>query len=143
MTNSVLLVEDENKTAEMLKQALETEDIEVAWVTDGQAALDLMGKRKFDLIILDLKLPGMSGDEALEQIRAIDPYVDVVVYTNYQDPPVMQKLINLGVEGYISKGASADLWETVEQIKKILDPFSEDEREQLLKSIDPDTFKDL
>lgn len=143
MTNSVLLVEDENKTAEMLKQALETEDIEVAWVTDGQTALDLMGKRKFDLIILDLKLPGMSGDETLEQIRAIDPYVDVVVYTNYQDPPVMQKLINLGVEGYISKGASADLWETVEQIKKILDPFSEDEREQLLKSIDPDTFKDL
>lgn len=143
MTSTVMLVEDEAKTAEMLKQALESEGIEVAWVIDGQAALDLMGKGKFDLIILDLKLPGMSGDAALEHIRRIDPYIDVVVYTNYQDPPVMQKLINLGVEGYISKGASADLWETVEKIKSILDPFSEDEREKLLKSVHPDTFKDL
>lgn len=141
--NTVMLVEDETKTAEMLKQALESEGIEVAWVTDGQAALDLMGKGKFDLIILDLKLPGMSGDQALEEIRRVDPYIDVVVYTNYQDPPVMQKLINLGVEGYISKGASADLWETVDRIKGILDPFSEDDREKLLNSVPPDTFKDL
>lgn len=143
MANTVLLVEDEQKTAEMLKQALESEGIVVSWVTDGQTALEQIGKGKFDLIILDLKLPGMTGDEVLEQIRRDDPYVDVVVYTNYQDPPVMQKLINYGIEGYISKGATADLWETVDRIKKILDPFTEDEREKLLDVIPPDAFKDI
>jgi CheY-like chemotaxis protein len=143
MANTVLLVEDEQKTAEMLKQALESEGIVVTWVTDGQSALDKIGKGKFDLIILDLKLPGISGDEVLEQIRRDDPYVDVVVYTNYQEPPVMQKLINFGIEGYISKGATADLWDTVERIKKILDPFTEDEREKILDAIPSDAFKDI
>ena len=143
MTNTVLLVEDEQKTAEMLKQALESENIEVVWVTDGQAAIDVADSGRFDLIILDLKLPGITGDQVLERIRRNDSYIDVVVYTNYQDPPVMQKLINLGVDGYISKGASADLWDTVEKIKNMLDPFSEEEREKLLQSIPPDTFRNL
>jgi DNA-binding NarL/FixJ family response regulator len=142
MASTVLLVEDEKKTAEMLKQALEAEGIQVAWVADGKKAVDYMTKGKVDLVILDLKLPGISGDEALEGIRKIDPYVEVVVYTNYQDPPVMRKLINLGIEGYISKGASADLWETVERVKSLLDPFSEKERNDLLAATPPEVFQD-
>lgn len=141
MTNKVLLVEDEAKTAEMLKKGLEAEAISVYWVGDGQAALDIMQTESFDLVILDLKLPGMSGDQALEGIRKLDPFIDVVVYTNYQDPPVMQKLINLGVDRYISKGAAADLWETVDRIKSMLDPFSEEERDRLLQAVPPDVFK--
>ncbi|MCK7315158.1 response regulator [Enterobacter cloacae] len=141
--NTILLVEDEVKTAEMLKGALEEEGIEVQWVNNGEDALRLIHPGSYDLIILDLKLPGMTGDEILENLRRIDPYVDVVVYTNYQDPPVMRKLINLGVDGYISKGATADLWDTVKQIKEMLDPMSEDERENLLKQLPSDLFKGL
>ncbi|HFF8588623.1 TPA: response regulator [Raoultella ornithinolytica] len=141
--NTILLVEDEVKTAEMLKGALEEEGIEVQWVNNGEDALKLIHPGGYDLIILDLKLPGMTGDEILESLRKIDPYVDVVVYTNYQDPPVMRKLINLGVDGYISKGATADLWDTVKQIKDMLDPMSEDERENLLKQLPSDLFKGL
>lgn len=127
MQNIVLLVEDEKKTGEMLKKALESEDISVEWVSDGKSAVSKFQKGKFDLIILDLKLPEITGDEVLEAIRRIDPYVEVIVYTNYQDPLVMKKLINLGVEGYINKGSDADLWETVEKIRARLDPFSEEE----------------
>jgi len=141
MKNSVLLVEDEKKTADMLRQALESEDIDVTAVTDGRAALDVVAKGKFDLIILDLKLPGINGDEVLEEIRKIDPYVEVLVYTNYQEPPVMKKLINLGVEGYISKGAEADLWDTVEKVKAMLDPLSQQERDDVLASTPPGTFQ--
>ncbi|MBH2794634.1 response regulator [Serratia marcescens] len=141
--NKVLLVEDERKTAEMLEQALRSEDIEVTWVTNGDDALRLIKPGFFDLIILDLKLPGMLGDEILEHLRKIDSYVDVIVYTNYQDPPVMQKLINLGVDGYISKGATADLWDTVKKIKDMLDPLSEEERDELLDQLPKNVFKDL
>ncbi|WP_261126291.1 response regulator [Serratia marcescens] len=141
--NKVLLVEDERKTAEMLEQALRSEDIEVTWVTNGDDALRLIKPGFFDLIILDLKLPGMLGDEILEHLRKIDSYVDVIVYTNYQDPPVMQKLINLGVDGYISKGATADLWDTVKKIKDMLDPLSEEERDELLDQLPKNVFRDL
>jgi len=141
--NKILLVEDEVKTAEVLKEALTDEGISVEWVTNGLDALNLIKPGYYDLVILDLKLPGMSGDEILENLRKIDAYVDVIVYTNYQDPPVMQRLINLGVDGYISKGASADLWETVDKIKKMLNPLSEEEREELLKQLPKDMFKNI
>lgn len=142
MKNIVLLIEDEKKTAEMLKRALESEDIDVVWAEDGYAALKQMERGKFDLIILDLKLPGMSGDEVLEKIRDIDRYVEVFVYTNYEEPPVMKNLINLGIDGYINKGASADLWEMVKKVKEKLDPFSEEERVELLKYVPEGMFQE-
>lgn len=143
MTSQVLLVEDERKTAEMLRDALQSEGITVSWAVDGPSALDQMKEGSPDLVILDIKLPGMTGDQVLERIRELDKFVDVIVYTNYQDPPVMQKLINLGVEGYISKGADADLWETVEKVKRMLDPFTEEEKNDLLRAVPKDVFDEL
>ena len=140
MNNSVLLVEDEKKTGEMLKQALESEEINVDWAQDGQAALDKIEKGKYDLIILDLKLPEISGEEVLQGIRKVDAYVEVIIYTNYQDPPVMKHLIDLGIEGYINKGADADLWEVVDKIKAKLDPFTEDRTDEILESAPVDVF---
>ncbi len=141
MKNIVLLIEDERKTGDMLTQALESEGIEVIWAIDGKSAMKEMERGRFDLIILDLKLPEISGDEVLESIRRIDPYVEVIVYTNYEDPPIMRKLINLEVQGYIKKGADADLWETVELIKARLDPFSEAEMDNLLEALPEGIFK--
>ncbi len=140
MKNLILLIEDEKKTGEMLKQALESEGIEVIWAENGKSALNEMEKGRFDLIILDLKLPEISGDEVLEGIRRMDPYVEVVVYTNYQEPPVMKRLINLGIEGYINKGADADLWDTVDRVKARLDPFSEDDIEELFQAVPEGIF---
>lgn len=140
MDNIVLLIEDEIKTGEMLKKALESVPIKTDWATNGKDALKIIEKGKYDLIILDLKLPEMSGEEVLEELRKIDPYVEVIVYTNYQEPPVMKKLINLGVEGYLNKGPEADLWETVDAVKKKLDPFSEEEKDAILNSAPEDMF---
>lgn len=132
MSNVVMLVEDEAKTGKMLKQALESEDITVFWLQDGESAVKEMKRGKFDLVILDLKLPGLSGDEVLQGIRRVDPYVEVLVYTNYQEPPVMKRLMNLGVEGYINKGADADLWGLVDIVKGKLSPFDEQERRDIV-----------
>lgn len=140
MKNRVLLVEDEEITGQMLKQALEKNDIEVTLAADGPTALNGMEPGKYDLVVLDLKLPGMSGDQVLEELRKHDPFVEVVVYTNYEEPPVMKNLIRLGIEDYIHKGADADLWGTVQRIKDRLDPFSPEDREKLLEAVPPATF---
>lgn len=142
MKNTILLIEDEEKTGGLLKQALETEDIEVTWAVDGKSALSQMEKGRYDLIILDLKLPEISGDEVLRGIRDIDPYVEVIVYTNYEEPPIMKNLINLGVDGYLNKGADANLWDVVERIKNKLDPFTETESERLLESLPDGMFRE-
>jgi len=142
MNYQILLVEDEKITGDALRQALigETVDgqgIDVTLVLDGRAALKAIVPGKYDLVVLDLKLPHMTGDEVLVELRKIDPYIDVVVYTNYQDPPVMKKLMNLGVSGYINKGAEADLWATVEAIKARLAPVPDSERQTLLEKTKP------
>lgn len=142
MTNKILLIEDEKKTGEMLKRALESEGIDVLWAEDGRVAEKQMDKGKFDLVVLDLKLPEISGEQVLEYIRSVDPYVEVIVYTNYQEPLVMKKLINLGVDGYINKGAEADLWGAVKIIKERLDPFSEEKKRAVLEYTPDDMFKE-
>jgi len=140
MKNTVLLIDGEEKTGELLVQALKSEGIEVTWASDGKSALAKVEKGGFDLIILELKLPEISGDEVLEGIRRIDPYVEVIVYTSEQNPSVMKKLINLGVDGYIDKGG--DLWETVKEVKARLEPFSEEERERVLESAPEGMFQE-
>jgi DNA-binding response OmpR family regulator len=140
MKNTVLLIDSEEKTGKLLKQALESEGIEAIWVTEGKSALDKVEKAKFDLIILELKLPDISGDNVLAGIRGVDPYVEVVVYTNDQNPALMKKLINLGVDGYLDKGGEMDLRETVEEVKARLEPFSEEKRERLLDSVPEGVF---
>ena len=138
MKNRVLLVEDEPATGEMLQKALESKGIAAVHAFDGDAALEAMKPGEFDLVVLDLKLPGLSGDQVLEKMRKIDPYVDVIVYTNYQDPPVMKRLFPLGVSGYIQKGAGADLWEIVRQIQQRLEPYTAEERDEVLKHLPPE-----
>ena len=71
MKNVVLLIEDEIKTGDILKKALETAEIEVDWAINGKEALDKLEIGKYDLVILDLKLPEISGDEILEDINDV------------------------------------------------------------------------
>ncbi len=140
MEAKILLVEDEIKTGEMLVKALETKGINVDWYVNGTDALANFDSGKYDLIVLDLKLPGMTGDETLEKIRGIDKYVTTIIYSNYEETPVMKKLINLGVDKYIHKGSDANLWETVDIIEKLLNPMGEDDAEDVLRRLPSDAF---
>ena len=135
MKTRVLIVEDEPATGEMLQKALESKGILSTRALDGDDALAAMKPGEFDLVVLDLKLPGMSGDQVLEKLRKIDPYVDVMVYTNYQDPPVMKRLFPLGVSDYIQKGAGADLWDIVHKIQRRLEPYTSEERDEILQHL--------
>lgn len=136
MSNKVLIVEDEEITGKFLKKALEDRNVKVEWIKNGKEAVDNIRKGAFDLIVLDIILPGMKGDEVLEKIREIDPYVVVVVYTNnINEHNMMSKFINLGVDAYINKGPGADLKKTVDIIMGKMEPFSLDKIHDLIDQL--------
>lgn len=133
--NRVLIIEDENFTAEAVKEALALDDISADIATDGEAGLKKFKASNYDLILLDLKMPGLSGDEVLSEIRKQDPFIDVIIYTNYTDFADIKKLANIGIDGYINKGAKADLSELVAAIREKFAPLNEDTISALLKDV--------
>jgi len=128
----ILLVEDNKETAGFVKEALELEGMKVDVAFDGVEGLKNFEKKSYDLVLLDLEMPKMNGEELLRIIRKENPYIDIIIYTNYAQFGNVPKLVNLGINGYINKGASADLDELVEFIKKKLEPMDEEEMTRLI-----------
>ena len=69
MKKKILVVDDEKDILDSLKTLLELEDYKVKTVNSGKKALDALKKEKFDLVLLDILMPKMSGREVLEKIR--------------------------------------------------------------------------
>lgn len=129
----VLIIEDEPATAAPVKEALEIEGIQADIASSGIAGVNLFREKAYDLVLLDLKLPGLSGEEVLSTIRKENPFVTVIVYTNYSDFADIKKLTNIGIDGYINKGPEADLDELIDTIKSKLAPIDSDTIDILFK----------
>lgn len=138
--NKVLIIEDEIRTAEPVQTALKFNGISADIAANGQQGIDMFKKTDYDLVLLDLKMPGMSGEDVLKQIREIDPFVDVIIYTNYSEFADIKKLTNIGIDGYINKGPNAELGELVNTIKEKLSPLSDEIALEILKDV-PQTDK--
>ena len=122
----VLIIEDEPATAAPVKEALEIEGIQADIACSGITGLEMFREKAYDLVLLDLKLPGLSGEEVLKATRKENPYGTVIVYTNYSDFADIKKLTNIGIDGYVNKGPEADLDELVDTIKSKLAPIDGD-----------------
>lgn len=122
--NKVLIIEDEAMTAKTVREALELNGMKTEVAENGEIGLKLVKEKEYDLILLDLKMPKMSGEEVLREIKKIRPYVFVVVYTNFSDFADLKVLTNIGIDGYVNKGADADLKELVDIVKDKLEPFT-------------------
>jgi DNA-binding response OmpR family regulator len=135
MNYKILIIEDETETSKYLALALQDEGFDTVCAENAEQAFKALHSEVFDLVVLDLKLPRITGDEILEKIREINRYIEVVVYTNYDQAPVMQKLINLGIDGFLKKGARVELYDIVAFIKSKFEPLDEAERKILLKKV--------
>ena len=79
----VLIVDDEVEIRESLQTLLELEGYEVEAAANGDEGLSKLGERPFDLVLLDLALPGRSGIDLLPEIRALDAQLPVIIITAY------------------------------------------------------------
>lgn len=130
----ILVVEDEKETASYVKEAFELEQIQVELAYDGQEGLEKFHEKEFDLILLDLQMPKMTGEELLREIRRENPYIDIIVYTNFERFGDIKKLVNLGINGYVNKGPSSDLGELIDMVKEKLEPLDIEEMACLIKN---------
>jgi|GEM_PF-722917 len=123
MAQQVLAIEDNLDTLALYRAMLGVEGYQVTTATNGKEGLTLFEKQHFDLVLLDLSMPEMSGIEALEEIRRIDPNVPVVVMTGLEMPTARERCEQLGVEAYVLKPHSIqDVVEIVRDTLKQLQP---------------------
>jgi len=81
MMKRILLAEDDPQIARLVKFKLEREGFAVEWVEDGEAALQRVRQDQFDLVLLDVMMPGKDGFAVLEKLRADAPNLPVVMLT--------------------------------------------------------------
>jgi two-component system, NarL family, response regulator LiaR len=106
----ILLADDHVMLRQGTAQLLSTEaDIEVIGeADDGQQAVDLAKRLQPDIVIMDVRMPVLSGIDATRQIRASLPDVQVLVLTAYDDDQYIFSLLQAGASGYLLKTAPAD-----------------------------------
>src|SRR4030081_2469993 len=115
----ILVVEDEAKMRRLLELQLGEEGFVVHSAADAEAGLQLLVREKPNLIVTDLRLPGMSGLEFLQAVKRVNAAIPVVVMTAYGTVESAVEAMKLGASNYVTKPFS--LAELVVVIRKELD----------------------
>ncbi len=99
----VLVVDDERPTRLLMERELPRSGFAVVTAESGELALEQVRGQDFDVILLDLKMPGMGGMEALRQIRASGTSAEVVILTGHPDVGTAIEAMKLGAYDYLTK----------------------------------------
>ena len=106
--SNILICDDDITTREMLGGVLKTNGFTVTTVSDGQSALKAFKKKKFDLVLLDIWMPGMTGLELLGQLQKEKEIPKIVVMTSDQTPETLLGALRGKVYQFIAKPIEAD-----------------------------------
>jgi DNA-binding NtrC family response regulator len=104
----ILIVDDEEIVRRSYVRSLAGEHCKVEVVSDGAAALQAMGQHPFDVVLLDLMMPGMGGMNVLKTIKQKWPESEVVVITGYPAVDTAKEAVALGAYDYLAKPAGPD-----------------------------------
>ena len=100
---AILLVDDEAEFASTLAERLTLRDFRASVVLDGESALNRLADEPFDLVLLDVMLPGMHGIEVLRRIRELRPELPVVLLTGQAGAKDGIEGMKQGAKGYLTK----------------------------------------
>ena len=100
---NILVVDDEAVIRSLFKETLEELGHTVIAVGTSSEGLELVKQRDFDLVFIDLKMPGMDGAELFRQIKTIKPKLPVTIITGYPDSDMMARALAQGPFGVMNK----------------------------------------
>jgi DNA-binding NtrC family response regulator len=100
---TILVVDDEPKVLGLFERILSKERYTLLTVNNGKEALELVRRKRPDLIILDLKMPDMNGIETLRRINRLSENTEVIIITGYGSMETVRAAMRLGVYDYITK----------------------------------------
>lgn len=99
----ILVVDDEQAVRDLLSKTLTMADYDVDSADDGPSAIEKMRAVEYDLLITDLKMPGMDGLTVIREARKLSADLRVIIITGYSTEASAIEAINLGVSGYLTK----------------------------------------
>lgn len=131
-TGSVLIIDDDVDMCEMLSKILNQEGFVTSTAHDGASGIDLFNKASPHAVILDLRMPGMSGIEVLKQIKQANSEVPVIIITAYGEIQSAVEAVKLGAYNYFNKLFNND--EVVFAVKKAIEERAMRQEIRMLKS---------
>jgi excisionase family DNA binding protein len=99
----VLVVDDESSIRELLQKTLGLAEYDVDTAPDGRAALERLRLGNYDLLIADLKMPGMDGLTLIREAKRLKADLPVIIITGFSTESSAIEAVNLGVAGYLTK----------------------------------------
>ena len=121
----ILIVEDQRDLARMLQAGMRTlgPEYNVVDVPSGEVALLVAKDQAFDLLVVDIHLPGMSGFELMDKLKARQPEIKVILITGLTDHEIRKRVANAGADAFFFKPIElADLLDTVRRSLGLISP---------------------
>ena len=103
MKHTVLIVDDEKEICDLLQDFLTQEGYQVSTATNGMEAISLGTQNRFDLALLDIKMPGMDGIEAFCELKKVKKDMEVIILTGYGTLKTAKEAMRLGAHDYLTK----------------------------------------
>ena len=131
MNEQILVIDDEASMRRMLQMLFAQEGYEVQTAESGEAALEALNVRPFDLVVSDIRMPGLSGIDLLRRMKADDSQAEVILMTAYASADSAIEAIRLGAFDYVTKPFQVD--ELVNIVRHALEKKALREENVLLK----------
>jgi DNA-binding NtrC family response regulator len=100
---NILIVDDEEIFLNSMKTRLETRDFKVVAVDRGEKAIEEAKKQSFDVALVDLKMPGINGEETLKELKKVDKWLEVVILTGHGSIESAVECTKHGAYEYLQK----------------------------------------
>ncbi len=114
----VLIVEDDTFLQGLMANKVGKAGYDVVTTSDGEKAMTALAQNKFDMVLLDLLLPDISGFDILKNVKKASRATPVIVFSNLSEDKDIKKAIELGAEEYLIK-SNFTLEELVAKVKKL------------------------
>ena len=112
----LLVVDDEEDFLETLVKRLNKRNIDATGVSSGEKALEIINEKPFDVVVMDVKMPGLDGIETLRELKKVNPGIEVIILSGHASVDAAMDGMRLGAYEYLLK--PCEIEELIEKIDR-------------------------